>query len=246
MADGDLGEGTRLAAATGAWICFEDEAGQALKPDKARTWARRRHTPVIRVSGNSGRLSVAGMACPEGRPARPALLPPARPPQAQGRAPQPRRSRLRRADRRRAPHPGRAPHRGQGQPEHPPQPGNASLYRKTRRLADRGAPARLRPRPQRRRGRLGIDEKRPGQPRRHPLRRPGDPSPQPAPLHPASARPHQRLPRPDRPKPATRSHRRPRPFNPCRSAILPVVVPGSGAPSGPSAEGVASTLIMSF
>jgi hypothetical protein len=63
MAQPDVGEGTRLAAATGAWICFEDEAGQALKPDKARTWARRGHTPVVRVSGNSGRLSVAGMAC---------------------------------------------------------------------------------------------------------------------------------------------------------------------------------------
>ena len=58
-----MGEGTRLAALTGAWICFEDEAGQALKPVKARTWAPRGHTPVIRVSGNSGRLSVAGMAC---------------------------------------------------------------------------------------------------------------------------------------------------------------------------------------
>jgi transposase len=53
----------RLAAAAGARICFEDEAGQALKPDKARTWARRGHTPVARVSGNSGRLSVAGLAC---------------------------------------------------------------------------------------------------------------------------------------------------------------------------------------
>ena len=63
MAGGDLGEGTRLAAATGAWICFEDEAGQALRPKKARTWARRGRTPVTVVSGNSGRLSVAGMAC---------------------------------------------------------------------------------------------------------------------------------------------------------------------------------------
>jgi DDE superfamily endonuclease len=63
VADGDLGEGARLAAATGAWVCFEDEAGQALKPDKARTWAPRGRTPVVRVSGNSGRLSVAGMAC---------------------------------------------------------------------------------------------------------------------------------------------------------------------------------------
>ena len=66
-----MGEGTRLAALTGAWICFEDEAGQALKPSKARTWAPRGHTPVVRVSGNSGRLSVAGMACLKpGRPGR--------------------------------------------------------------------------------------------------------------------------------------------------------------------------------
>ncbi len=64
MAGRDLGEGTRLAAATGAWICFEDEAGQNLRPAKARTWARRGHTPVIAVSGKgSGRVSVAGLVC---------------------------------------------------------------------------------------------------------------------------------------------------------------------------------------
>jgi hypothetical protein len=66
-----LGEGTRLAALTGAWICFEDEAGQSLRPGRARTWAPRGHTPVARVSGNSGRMSVAGMACLKpGRPGR--------------------------------------------------------------------------------------------------------------------------------------------------------------------------------
>ena len=71
MADGGLGEGTRLAALTGAWICFEDEAGQALRPRRARTWAPRGHTPVARVSGRTGRLSVAGMACLRpGRPGR--------------------------------------------------------------------------------------------------------------------------------------------------------------------------------
>jgi hypothetical protein len=71
VAGGDLGEGTRLAAATGAWICFEDEAGQALRPGKARTWAPRGRTPVTLVSGNSGRLSVAGMACLKpGQPGR--------------------------------------------------------------------------------------------------------------------------------------------------------------------------------
>ncbi len=64
MAGRDLGEGTRLAAATGAWIVFEDEAGQNLRPPKARTWAPRGHTPVIAVSGKgSGRVSVAGLVC---------------------------------------------------------------------------------------------------------------------------------------------------------------------------------------
>jgi len=45
-------------------VCFEDEAGQNLRPPKARTWARRGHTPVVRVSGKgSGRVSVAGLVC---------------------------------------------------------------------------------------------------------------------------------------------------------------------------------------
>ena len=64
MARRDLGEGARLAAASRAWICFEDEAGQNLRPPKARTWARRGHTPVVTVSGKgSGRVSVAGLVC---------------------------------------------------------------------------------------------------------------------------------------------------------------------------------------
>ena len=64
MAGRDLGEGTRLAAATGAYVCFEDEAGQNLRPPKARTWAPRGRTPVVRVSGKgSGRVSVAGLVC---------------------------------------------------------------------------------------------------------------------------------------------------------------------------------------
>jgi hypothetical protein len=59
-----VGQGTRLAAATGAWIVFEDEAGQTLRPSKARTWAPRGHTPTVRVSGKgSGRVSVAGLVC---------------------------------------------------------------------------------------------------------------------------------------------------------------------------------------
>jgi len=64
VAGGDLGEGSRLAAATGAYVCFEDEAGQNLRPPKARTWAPRGRTPVVRVPGKgSGRVSVAGLVC---------------------------------------------------------------------------------------------------------------------------------------------------------------------------------------
>ena len=65
MAGGDLGEGTRLAAATGAWICFEDEAGQTLRARRRPApGARRGRTPVISVSGKgSSRVSVAGLAC---------------------------------------------------------------------------------------------------------------------------------------------------------------------------------------
>ncbi len=59
-----MGQASRLAAATGAYLCFEDEAGQNLRPPKARTWAPRGHTPVVSVSGKgTGRVSVAGLAC---------------------------------------------------------------------------------------------------------------------------------------------------------------------------------------
>jgi len=49
VAGRDLGQASRLAAATGAYLCFEDEAGQSQRPPKARTWARRGHTPVAVV-----------------------------------------------------------------------------------------------------------------------------------------------------------------------------------------------------
>ena len=40
----------------------------ARQPPKTRTWARRGHTPVVRVSGRcSGRISVAGLACVKAR-----------------------------------------------------------------------------------------------------------------------------------------------------------------------------------
>ncbi|MBL3671734.1 transposase [Streptomyces sp. M2CJ-2] len=47
-----------------AWLCFEDEAGQSIRPPKARTWSRRGRPPVVRVSGKgSGRVSLASMLC---------------------------------------------------------------------------------------------------------------------------------------------------------------------------------------
>jgi transposase len=56
--------GKTVAAQRQAWICFEDEAGQTLRPPKARTWGRVGHTPVVPVSGKgSGRVSIAGLAC---------------------------------------------------------------------------------------------------------------------------------------------------------------------------------------
>ena len=51
-----------MAADLGAWLCFEDESGQGLRPPTGRTWGRRGHTPVVRVSStNSPRLSLAAL-----------------------------------------------------------------------------------------------------------------------------------------------------------------------------------------
>jgi hypothetical protein len=62
MAAGDVVAGQTLARDLGAWVCFEDEAGQSLRPPKARTWSRRGLTPVVSVSGKgSGRVSMAGL-----------------------------------------------------------------------------------------------------------------------------------------------------------------------------------------
>jgi putative transposase len=59
-----VGVGKTVAAQRGAWICFEDEAGQTLRPPMATTWGRRGHTPQISVSGKgSGRISIAGLVC---------------------------------------------------------------------------------------------------------------------------------------------------------------------------------------
>jgi DDE superfamily endonuclease len=59
-----VGGGKKTAAALGAWIVFEDETGQSMRPPRARTWAPRGHPPVIRVrQGGTGSVSVAGLAC---------------------------------------------------------------------------------------------------------------------------------------------------------------------------------------
>jgi hypothetical protein len=64
VAQGRVGVGKRVAAASGARICFEDEAGQTLRPPKAKTWGRRGQTAQIPVSGKrSGRVSIAGLVC---------------------------------------------------------------------------------------------------------------------------------------------------------------------------------------
>ncbi|MFF6984307.1 hypothetical protein ACFZAV_43110 [Streptomyces sp. NPDC008343] len=64
MEEGDLAAGKSAAAERGAWIVFEDEAGQSMTPPRARTWGRIGQTPVVRVRGRgSGRVSMAGMAC---------------------------------------------------------------------------------------------------------------------------------------------------------------------------------------
>ena len=62
MAGGDLAGGKRTAADLGAWLCWEDESGQGLRPPKGRTWGRRGHTPVVTVTGgHDTRVSLAAL-----------------------------------------------------------------------------------------------------------------------------------------------------------------------------------------
>ena len=62
MAGGDLACHKRAAADLGAWLVFEDESGQGLRPPKGRTWGRRGHTPVVTVTGGSNtRVSLAAL-----------------------------------------------------------------------------------------------------------------------------------------------------------------------------------------
>ncbi|WP_446459228.1 IS630 family transposase [Streptomyces vinaceus] len=62
--EGGVAAGKSRAAALEAWILFEDEAGFAMTPPRARTWGRRGHTPVVRVRGRSRRrISIATLCC---------------------------------------------------------------------------------------------------------------------------------------------------------------------------------------
>ena len=52
----------RAAADLGAWLCFEDESGQGLRPPKGGTWERHGLTPVVRVTAQgSKRVSLAAL-----------------------------------------------------------------------------------------------------------------------------------------------------------------------------------------
>ncbi|WP_157228999.1 transposase, partial [Nocardia brevicatena] len=59
-----MAAGKSTAAAFGAWLVFEDEAGFAMTPPTQRTWSVRGHTPVVTVRGRSQRrFSIAALAC---------------------------------------------------------------------------------------------------------------------------------------------------------------------------------------
>jgi len=62
VAAGDLAGGKSTAADLGAWLIFEDESGQGLRPPKGRTWGRRGVTPVVKMTGaHNTRVSLAAL-----------------------------------------------------------------------------------------------------------------------------------------------------------------------------------------
>ena len=69
VAGGDLAGGKRTAADLGAWLCFEDESGQGLRPPKGRTWGRRGQHPGGDGDRRPRHAGVAGRA--DRHPARP-------------------------------------------------------------------------------------------------------------------------------------------------------------------------------
>ncbi len=50
MAGGELAGDKRAAADLRAWLVFEDESGQGLRPPTGRTWGYRGRTPMVRVT----------------------------------------------------------------------------------------------------------------------------------------------------------------------------------------------------
>src|SRR5204863_421903 len=64
LAAAELAGDKRTAGDLGAWLCFEDESGQGLRPPTGRTWGRRGHTPVVKVTGaHNSRVSLAALIC---------------------------------------------------------------------------------------------------------------------------------------------------------------------------------------
>ena len=62
MAGGHLARHKSTAADLGAWLCFQEESGQGLRPPKGRTWGRRGRTPVVTVTGgHDTRVSLAAL-----------------------------------------------------------------------------------------------------------------------------------------------------------------------------------------
>ena len=62
MAGGHLAGHKSAAADLGAWLCWEDESGQGLRPPGGRTWGRRGQTPVVKVTGgHDTRVSLAAL-----------------------------------------------------------------------------------------------------------------------------------------------------------------------------------------
>jgi hypothetical protein len=52
----------RTAERQGAWLVFEVESGQGLRPRKGRTWGRRGRTPLVTVAGGrNSRVSLAAL-----------------------------------------------------------------------------------------------------------------------------------------------------------------------------------------
>ncbi|MFZ4301777.1 IS630 family transposase [Streptomyces cinereoruber] len=64
LGEGGVAAPGTTAAALGAWLVFEDEAGFSMPPPTSHTWGRRGSTPVIRVRGRSQRrFSIAALCC---------------------------------------------------------------------------------------------------------------------------------------------------------------------------------------